>query len=103
MLATRVGPPPSALPIGGSPPAVELSSAAPDSYFARVLAAYRLAAKSSGEVTHDLAIGPWPLRVSFASTELARTLAAPLRRLQAPASSAPLASIRTWDSASTGV
>jgi hypothetical protein len=87
----------------GSPPAVKLDCASSDRYFKRILGAYGLAAKRSGEVTHQLAVGSQVLRVSFASSELGHVLVGPLKRLLAPALGAPLASIFTWDSASSGV
>jgi hypothetical protein len=76
---------------------------ASERYFAGLADAYGSAAAHSGELCFDVSIGPWPLRVSFASQELADTLLPPLRRLLAAGSGPALASIRGWDSASTGI
>jgi hypothetical protein len=48
-------------------------------------------------------IGPWRLRVLFASRALASALTPPLARLLAPAAGAPVATIHVWDTASTAI
>jgi len=65
-------------------------------------AGYGRAAERGEEICHDLVIGPWRLRVMFASGRLACALTPPLTRLLADPASAALATIRVWDTASTG-
>jgi hypothetical protein len=79
------------------------TAGSPDRYFAQVHGAYERAAQQCERITVDLGIGPWPLRVSFASRELARTLMQPLLRLLSPSAVQPLGTILAWDSGSTRV
>jgi len=66
-------------------------------------AGYVRAVERGEEICHDLVIGPWRLRVLFATRALASALTPPLTRLLSPPTGPALATIRVWDSASTGI
>src|SRR5437660_1273895 len=73
-------------------------------FFGRLRSAFDTAARSAGERrAHDIAVGPWGVRVLFAGAELEPLMLPPLEHLRAAAPHDPDATICVWDSASTRV